>query len=73
MKNNKSDTSIKKNLKEIYQLAKEGISKEDKEFLLYELDGMIKTLEDWKKNNPPVSYTHLRAHETLRSRMPSSA
>jgi len=31
-----------------------GISKEDKDFLLDELDSMIDTLEDWKKNNPAI-------------------
>lgn len=54
MKHNKSETPIKKNLEEIYQLAKEGISKDDKQFLLDEIDSMIKTLEDWKENNPPI-------------------
>ncbi len=55
MKKHKSETPIKKNLEEIYQLAKTGISKGDKEFLLDEIDDMIKTLEDWKENNPPIT------------------
>lgn len=51
MKKNKPKSPIKKNLEEIYQAAKTGISKEDKDFILHELDSMIETLEAWKNNN----------------------
>lgn len=54
MKINKSASPIKKNLEEVYQTAKKGIAKADKEFLLDELDSMIETLEDWKENNQPI-------------------
>lgn len=51
---NKPESPIKKNLEEIHQVAKTGISKDDKQFLLDELDSMIATLEDWKDNNQPM-------------------
>ena len=51
MNENKSNSPIKKNLEEIYKNAKEGISKEDKEYLLSELDKMAKSIEEWKANN----------------------
>ena len=43
---------IKKNLQEIYNKAKEGISKKNKEYLLKELYEMAKSIEEWKANNP---------------------
>ncbi len=52
MKKDKSVTPIKKNLEEIYQKTKEGISKTDKEYLLDELAEMAKSIEEWKSNNP---------------------
>lgn len=52
MNNDKPVTPIKKNLEEIYQKAKEGISKKDKEYLLDELSEMAKSIEEWKSNNP---------------------
>jgi len=47
----KPKSPIKKNLEEIYDKAKEGISKENKEYLLKELDELAKSIEKWKANN----------------------
>ncbi len=52
MNHDKPITPIKKNLEEIYQKAKEGISKTDKEYLLEELAEMANSIEEWKSNNP---------------------
>ena len=49
--NNKPTSPIKKNLEEIYQTAKKGISKENKDYLLSELEEMAKSIEEWKANN----------------------
>lgn len=71
----KTKPPIKKNLEEIYEKAKEGISQkwknpthsfventnnivqsgispEDKDLLVNELDEMVEMLEEWKVNNP---------------------
>ncbi len=54
MKGNNKKSPVKSNLEEIYKVAKKGISKENKDLLLDELDTMIQTLEDWKNNNPEI-------------------
>jgi len=36
----------------MYQLAKTGITKEEKNLILSELDEMTAMLEEWKANNP---------------------
>ena len=42
---------MNKNLEEIYQVAKQGISKENKDYLLTELEEMAKSIEEWKTKN----------------------
>ena len=42
---------FKKSFEDLYEVAKTGINKEDKELLLAELDEMKATLEKWKAEN----------------------
>ena len=42
-------------IKNVDEVVKSGISKEDKQLLLDELDEMVKMLEDWKADNPETT------------------
>jgi len=41
-------------IKNIDEIVQSGISREDRDFLLAELDEMAQMLEEWKKNNPEL-------------------
>ncbi len=43
---------LTKNLQDIYKVAKTGISKENKAYLLDELEALAKSIEEWKAANP---------------------
>ena len=49
-----NQNKFKKSLEDMYKIAKTGISKEDKDLILSELDDMEEMLKRWKANNSEV-------------------